>query len=417
VSTPSTAAGRAAPAVARLHPAFIAQAVLAGASIVIYAMVLVQASFHQQDLGAYLGAARNMINGRPLYAAFLQHPFPDPTLRPAYIYPPVFALLVTPVGLLPPVVAGAIWLILNQAALAATLWIVLRWLRPPRWAVAAIVVATVTFYPLWIDVVQGQANLPLLFLTVLGIAGVLRGDARFGVAIGFAAALKLTPALLLIWLVLDRRFRAAAWMLGGLVAASALAALVRFPDTVVFVERVVPALARGTAFYANQSFAGVMARIGSRNAYTDPWTILPDVATIVAAIALGLVVLWFFRTRVQPTDDRRWPGLLRAAAFLPLLPLLSSVTWPHHLVILLPVIWFVFVALAQRGWPAPETVAFCALLGIFSLVSRVPAGPTFGQPGFRAAQTSDPFVFLISNALFFGTLALFLLAPWLLRSR
>jgi alpha-1,2-mannosyltransferase len=387
--------------------------VLVGASVAIYALVLVQASLHQQDFGAYLGAARDVLDGRPLYSTFLQHPFPDPTLRPAYIYPPAFALLVTPLGLLPPALAGAIWLIINQAALAATMWIVLRWLRPTSWAVAAIIVGTVTFYPLWIDVVQGQANLPVLFLTVLGIAGVIRGDTRFGLTIGIAAALKLTPALLLLWLVLDRRFRAAAWMLGGLVAASALAALVRFPDTVVFVERVVPALARGTAFYANQSLAGVMARIGSPNAYTDPWIVLPDVALMVTAIAL--VVLWFFRS--PRPDDSRWPGLLRAAAFLPLLPLLSSVTWPHHLVILLPVIWFAFVALAQRGWPAPETVALCALLLIFSVVSRVPVGPTFGQPGFRAAQTADPAVLVISNALFFGTLALFLLAPWLLRSR
>lgn len=376
----------------------------------VYVLVLVQASLHQQDFGAYLGAARNVLNGQPLYATFLQHPFPDPTLRPAYIYPPAFALLVTPLGLLSPALAAAIWLILNQAALAATMWIVLRWLRPPWWAVAAIIAATVTFYPLWIDVVQGQANLPILFLTALGIVGVVRGDARFGAAIGVAAALKLTPALVILWLLLDRRFRAAAWMLGGLVAISAVGALVRFPDTVVFVERVVPALARGTAFYANQSLAGVVARVGSVNAYTDPGAIVPNVAVVATAITAGLGVLWFARTSGQP-------GLLRAAAFLPLLPLASSVTWPHHLVILLPVIWFAFIALAHRGWPVPPTVVLCALLLAFSVVSRLPVGPAFGQPGFRAAQTADPGVFVISNALFFGTLGLFLLAPWLLRSR
>jgi len=169
VSTRSSAASAkpAAPAIARLRPAFIAQGVLVGASLVIYALVLIQASNHHQDLDAYRGAANDMLSGRPLYSTFLQHPFPDPTLRPAYIYPPAFAVLVTPLGLLSPAVAALVWLVLNQAALAATIWLVLRWLRPPSWAVAAIIAGTVTFYPLWIDVVQGQANLPVLFLVTL----------------------------------------------------------------------------------------------------------------------------------------------------------------------------------------------------------------------------------------------------------
>jgi hypothetical protein len=54
---------------------------------------------------------------------------------------------------------------------------------------------------------------------------------------------------------------------------------------------------------------------------------------------------------------------------------------------------------------------------LFSVLSRWPAGPAFGQPGFRAAQTMDPVVFLTANSLFFATLILFLSAPWLLRSR
>jgi hypothetical protein len=105
------------------------------------------------------------------------------------------------------------------------------------------------------------------------------------------------------------------------------------------------------------------------------------------------------------------------AAFLPLVPLAASVTWPHHLVILLPVVWVGFDAIAKRDWPVPSTLAMGALLLLFSVVARWPVGPAFNQPGFRAAQTADPAVFAIANALFFGTLALFLMAPWLLRSR
>jgi hypothetical protein len=199
-------------------------------------------------------------------------------------------------------------------------------------------------------------------------------------------------------------------MVAGFAAVTGVAALVRPGDTLIFFGRVLVAVARGTAFYANQSLGGVVSRIGILNPYTEPWIQVPGVYLLPALLTIAFIGLWFLWTRRQP-------ALVRAAAFLPLLPLASSVTWPHHLVILLPVIWFIFIAIAKRGWPATSLVAICALLLVFSVVSRWPVGPAFTQPGFRQAQTADPAVFVVANALFFGTLALFLLAPWLLRSR
>ena len=128
-----------------------------GSAIVIYLLVIGAAGLRHQDSEAYLAAARDIWHGAPLYATFLHHPFPDPTLRPAFIYPPAYALLIAPLGLLPDAVAGAIWLLISQAALIGALALILRWQKPPAWAVTALIVATVTFYPLWIDVVEGQA--------------------------------------------------------------------------------------------------------------------------------------------------------------------------------------------------------------------------------------------------------------------
>jgi alpha-1,2-mannosyltransferase len=412
VSTPPLAApaGAAAPAVRKVRAAFVAQATLVGSALALYLLVLVQAGWYHQDLDAYLAAGRAVLNGQPLYAAFLHHPFPDAALRPAYIYPPAFALLVTPLGLLPDAAANLVWLLAGQAALVAALGITLRWLRPSAWAVTAILCATLTFYPLWIDAVQGQANLFVLLLVTIGIAGIARGGRRFGLALGMAAALKLTPLVLLAWLAIDRRIREAAWMLGAFIGVTAAAALLRFDDTLVFFRQVLPALAQGTAVYANQSLLGVVGRVATTNPYTQPWMAVPWASLLATVLIVSLIGLWFFRTR-------RESALLRVAAFLPLVPLAASVTWPHHLVILLPVVWVGFDAIAKRDWPLPSTLAMGALLLLFSVVARWPVGPAFNQPGFRAAQTADPAVFVIANALFFGTLALFLMAPWLLRSR
>jgi len=412
VSTPSFAApaGTAAPAVRKVRAAFVAQATLVGSALALYALVLIQGGWYHQDLDAYLAAGRAVWRGQPLYAPFLHHPFPDPALRPAYIYPPVFALLVAPLGLLSDAAANIVWLAVGQAALVAALVITLRWLRPPAWGVTAILCATATFYPLWVDAIQGQANLLVVLLVTAGIAGIAQGKPKFGAALGVAAALKLTPLLLLAWLLLDRRFREAAWMLGAVIGVTAAAALLRFDDTLVFVQQVVPALAHGTAIYANQSLPGVIARVATSNPYAPPWTVVSWAYLVAPILILAFIGLWVVRTRRQP-------AMLRAAAFLPLVPLASSVTWPHHLVLLLPVIWFGLIAIAGRGWPLPSTIAIGLLLLLFSVVARWPVGPAFNQPGFRAAQTADPAVFLVANALCLGTLTLFLLAPWLLRSR
>jgi alpha-1,2-mannosyltransferase len=412
VSTPPSAApaSAAAPALRKVRPAFVAQAGLIASALAIYVLVLVGAGLHHQDLDAYLTAGRAIWRGQPLYAPFLHHPFPDPTLRPAFIYPPAFALVVAPLGLLPDALANVIWLVIGQASLAAALLLTVRWLRPSAWAVTAILCATVTFYPLWIDAAQGQANLPVLLLVTAGIAGIVRRKPSFGVALGAAAAFKLTPLILLGWLVLDRRFKEAAWMIGGFAAITAAAAVLRYEDTLAFFGQVLPALSSGTAFYANQSLEGVVFRIISVNPYTIPWVGISWAILIVAAAAILLIAFWFWRTRHQP-------ALARAGAFIPLLPLLSSVTWPHHLVILLPLIWIGAIALAERDWPVPSTFGLAGLLVIFSVVARWPVGPAFGQTGFRTAQTSDPIVFVVANAFFFGTLALFLVSPWLLRSR
>jgi alpha-1,2-mannosyltransferase len=376
----------------------------------VYLLVLRAAVFHQQDLDAYLAGARQIWSGAPLYATFLSHPFPDPTLRPAYIYPPVFAIVTAPLALLPRGIAGVAWLVITQVSLLAAMLVAVRWLRPGRWALTVALLATFTFYPLWIDVTQGQANLPLMLLVVVGLAGVARGQPRFAFAFGLAAALKLTPLLLLVWLLADRRLRAAAWMIAGFAAAGAAGALLRFDDTIVFIRQVLPALAAGTTYYANQSTVGFIARISSANPYTQPWIVLPWAGALTAALGVVFVALWFGRGRGQS------PGH-RSVAFLPLLPLLSSVTWPHHLVILLPVVWLAITALDRNGWAPLQSLALGAILALISLLPRWPAGPAFAQPGFRLAQTMDPTVFLIANAFFFGTLILFLLAPWLLRSR
>ena len=393
-----------------MRPRLLAQAALVAAALSFYGLVLVQSAGRHQDFDAYLSAARDVLQGHSLYAAFLHHPFPDATLRPAYIYPPAFALLMAPFALLPASAGAIVWLVGCQAALLVSLLLLFRAERPASWAATAVLCLTFTFYPLWVDAIQGQANLPILLLVVAGIAGTVRGRPAWAAALGVAAALKLTPLLLIAWLLLERRFREAAWMIGGFALVTAAGALLRFDDTLSFFTRVLPALATGTAFYANHSLSGLLARIFVPNAYTDVWFALPYESVLAAILAVLLCWFWVWR-------GRRGAPLNRALAFLPLLPLLSAGTWPHHLVILLPLIWVAVFSVARRGWPLAPTMVVALITLALSLLPRWQVGPGFGEAGFRSAQTTDALVFLVANSLSFGMLLLFFTAPWLLRSR
>ncbi len=383
---------------------------LVAAAATLYALVLGGAPSHHQDLDTYVQAARDIWLGPDLFGPFLKHPFPDPTLRPAYIYPPLFALVVAPLALVPAPVAVGVWLLTTQAALAFSMFLVLRHLRAPRSAVVASIVGSLTFFPLWVDAIQGQANLVILLLVTLGLLGVTSAHSRSGSWLGLAAALKVTPALLLGWLSWERRFAAAAWMIFGFVFATAIGAVIRSEDTLAFFGQVAPALARGTAFYGNQSLSGVLARLFSANPYTQPWVSLPW-EWAVWVVASGLLVgFWLWHGKSERN------GINRGLSFLPLLPLLSAVTWPHHLVLLLPLLWLCTTHLARRGWPLRESIVLLLVALLLSAVPHWHGGPAPGSTAFRIAQTEDPFVLLSANSLFLGTLVLFLTSPWLLRA-
>jgi hypothetical protein len=195
------------------------------------------------------------------------------------------------------------------------------------------------------------------------------------------------------------------------------------------VRNVLPALAGGTAYWSNQSIAGVAARLFTQNPYTRPVLTMPWEGVLVVALLLAVVGYWMVTgTRPHPTlprergrESERPQGgreLMRGLSFLPLLPLLSAVSWEHHLVILLPLVWVLLVRLSERGWPRPQTAVFALALLCLMAIPRLSIGPPYATEFARAAHTGNPLLIAAANRLLIGTLILFAAAPWLLgRSR
>ena len=306
----------------RIRPALVPVVVLAAAAF----LVLVPTFRHFFDLGVYRGAVRSVLfEGGDLYAFRYQG------TGYGFTYPPFAALVLSPLAFLSWPVAVAASLLVNAGAVA---WLV-RWWMP--WAGAAatvlLVVAVIVAEPARDTFSFGQVNLVLLVLVGTDLAALGRGSRWAGVGIGLAAAVKLTPAVFVAYLLVTRRYRAAAVAAGTAAGATLLAAAVAPGASWTFWTSAVRDTGRvGRLDYvSNQSLRGVVARLEADPAW---WLVM-------CVVVLGV---WWVRSRraAAAGDDRAGFALTGALACL-----ISPVTWVHHLVWLLPAL---FLLAGRRRW-------------------------------------------------------------------
>ncbi|MEV5085369.1 glycosyltransferase 87 family protein [Streptomyces sp. NPDC056159] len=279
------------------------------------------------DLRVYYGAVNDWVHhGGRIY----DYQVPGTTY--GFTYPPFAALSMLPMALVGPNMAIAGALLLNLAAVAAVLWILVgRELRRHGWfgwALAACALALLE--PVRDTISFGQVNLLLLALVLADGWLLSSGRGRWGrwagAGIGLAAAVKLTPAVFIGLLLLARRWRAAAVATAVTAVATVLAAWAA-PDASRFywTHALWDTTRVGRLDYvSNQSLQGVLARLAAPGE--------PSRAVWALTVVLVLAV-WVWRThRALRADD--WPAALALTGLVSCL--ISPITWVHHLVWLLP---------------------------------------------------------------------------------
>ena len=155
------------------------------------------------DLHVYRHAGQALLDGLSPYAA------DDPVTGLPFTYPPFAAVVMLPLAVLPAQAAAAVWTAASVAALAAVVVIALRevHLDARGWLVAALVIGALALEPVWQNLSFGQVNLVLMAAVVVDLT---RPDRRFsGVLVGLAAAVKLTPLVFVVLLLLVGRRGAA----------------------------------------------------------------------------------------------------------------------------------------------------------------------------------------------------------------
>jgi alpha-1,2-mannosyltransferase len=300
----------------------------------------------------YLTATRNGFFDSKVYSGAITYWFRDggmvyDWMRPGtsygFTYPPFAGLVMSPMAFLPfraIVVVATVATVLTTALL--TWWFVGPLIKRKGWTVwfafAVAVCLALAFEPVRETITFGQVNTLLLTL-VAGdmLFGVARGRKWAGVGIGVAAAIKLTPGVFILYLLLTRRWRAAATAIGATAAATTLAAAL-FPDqsrefwtSALWDTNRVGSLTN----LSNQSERGFLARL--------------PIDQVAARIWLGCVLLtlvvYAWRVRREPGD------VLGGLALTGVLGcLISPITWIHHCVWLIPAL----VRCVDTGLSGPD---------------------------------------------------------------
>ncbi len=290
------------------------------------------------DLRIYRDAVQWWLNGNPLYE-FVQ----PSTGGLGFTYPPFGAALMMPLALLDWEVATAIVSVANAAAITLGTWYLVAPVADrngwPRWfAVWTAVPLVCALEPIRETMGFGQVNMLLFGLVLVDMWALNRGYRWAGVGIGLAAAIKITPAFFVVYLLATGRRRAAGTAVGTAVGTTLLTALFSFPTSWQFWTDTLWQTSRvGRYDYAsNQSWMGLLARLVDGG---EPDKLLWLAGVLVIA-AFGI---WRARRAWLAGDDLAGLTLAGLTGVL-----ISPISWTHHLYWMVPALVLLVAAAAER---------------------------------------------------------------------
>ena len=274
---------------------------------------------HMVDLDVYRSAGATLLEGGDFYA--LPGPLP-------FLYPPFAALLAVPLTLLPGAAVEIGWTVVAVLAVLA----VLHRLGISGWRLSLLGAACVYFVePMSETLAFGQPGIFLMALVILdlvpGPTVLPRRILPPGVLTGLAAAVKLTPAIFVIYLIAVRRWRAAiAAVVTGVGVTVASLAVVPGPS-VDFWTRLAggdTGLGHSLIYYTNQSVMADLLRILDPG--PAPAMIGLGLSALVALLGVWASLLW------HRLGDVGLAVTLCGIAGV----LASPVSWLHHFVWVAP---------------------------------------------------------------------------------
>jgi alpha-1,2-mannosyltransferase len=327
------------------------------------------------DLHVYRMGGEAALRGASLYGLrFAGLPF---------TYPPFAAVVLAFFAVLPWAMAATLLTVGSAVALPVMLYLALRlppvlsWLGTrDAWRLApAVAAAAIWLEPVRTTLGYGQVDL-FLAVGVLYDLSLPDGSRRKGVAIGLAAGFKLTPAIFVVYLLITRRYRAAATA-AAVFAGTVIAGLVVMPASSAHYWEgafLNPGRVSPVQNDENQSLLGAMSRTLHTSHVGGSWLAL---AIFVALIGLALAA------RAQRRGNEALGFSLCAITGL----LVSPISWTHHWVLAVPALLLACIAInrdrAQNRLAkilGMAAIAAIAITGWARLAREVPGSDWLHMP-------------------------------------
>jgi hypothetical protein len=372
----------------------------------------------QADFSAFYTAGEATRAGLSPYSTYPDH---DPPLWDGlathrvsrFLYPPLFASLVSPLTHLPYLVAKQAWMIASLGAMAAALVVLARALRTKLGteSVLGLSAFVALFHPVLTHLERGQVDTFTLLAVSTALAPVVAdGSDRFrsGLWLALGTALKPNVGGLLPFFLLRRRWRAAAgWALGGLAAALLTVALQGPERFVSYLTRELPRIAAEGEEHGlgGQLEPEVLARLraGAPEGYTiregrlyriETMSFLANASIVrwvkrdlglrigrgrLSLLLLAMVVAGMAVWQRRHPRMREEPGGLRELAYWQIvaagLLLCWPLTWAMNIVWLLPTA-LVLIHAAPRFYRSERAAALVAC-GIGLVLAGLPDSVAF----------------------------------------
>ncbi len=323
------------------------------------------------DFWIYFRAARGFVrDGLPLYdlAGISANHFGY-----SFKWPPLYAALLSPFALFDGLQVLTGHRIVNTVLLGVSAVLLVR--RAPNWPLVAAVLMLFNFRPAADTIAFGQVDLELLLGVTLVVIAALRGrDGWAGAVIAVLTLIKLYPALLFGFFLMQRRWRAfGGAILAGLVCTALTVAAFGWQTQWIFVTQVVPIIGGGgssTPWIENQTFSGFFSRFFAPEIVSAPFS-TPLIALATYSF-FGLTLLLacaLAAPHAQPDDTPRagWQSAtpLQISLFLLLTVLAVPAAWMHYQSVTI----LVFAAILLHGAAPLSLKSATALAVAYALIA------------------------------------------------
>jgi Glycosyltransferase family 87 len=295
-----------------------------------------------EDFWVYARAAATIAHGADPYSGSTVTSIASNT---GYIYPPLLAWLVQPLVTLDLTAQTLVGWVALQICFFAAIVVMTLALRAGLQLAALVTLAGITSYWVRRDLFEGQVDLVILALVAIWFWAWVRGGRWWGgVALAVGAALKVIPGVLILLPIARRHWE----MVAGAVAAGVVLFLALFSLNIEYATRVLPYLPGVVGNPESQSPASTLLRLFEPSTlYGQPDSLGGWFHVLIIVITAAFVAITAWRLRSKSLDYES--AALEAAAAVALLPLLTPVTWGHHLVVeMIPLYVLAWVAIRRR---------------------------------------------------------------------